>query len=118
MIFAVVDDPTFMELIERAAKAEGSFCRCFHTEGSLVQGFDEEIPKFILLDIAVPFLDGPTWVEKLKQDPHTRNIPLIVFGSSIRADLMQDAKELGADKVMPKAAFRDQLPELLRHYLK
>lgn len=118
MIFAAVEDPAFVKLIEGTAKAEGSFCRCFHTEGSLLQGLGEELPRFILLDIAAPFLDGPTWVEKLKQDPRTRNIPLIVFGGSIRADLMQDAKELGADKVLPKAAFRDQLPELFRHYLK
>jgi CheY-like chemotaxis protein len=118
MIFVVVEDRAFMELIEAAAKAEGAFCRCFQDEASWVSGLQEEKPRFILLDIAVAFLDGPTWVEKLKQDPRTRNIPLIVFGSSIRADLMQDAKELGADKVLPKSAFRNQLPELLKHYFK
>ena len=118
MIFAVVEDRTFIDLIERAAKEEGAFCRFFRDEASLVLGFNEEKPRFILLDIAASFLDGPTWVEKLKQDAQTRNIPLIVFGSSVRADLMQDAKELGADKVLPKSAFRGQLPELLKHYLK
>ena len=37
-------------------------------------------------------------------------------GRGLGADLLQDAKEMGADLVLPKSAFREQLPGLIRHY--
>jgi CheY-like chemotaxis protein len=118
LIFVVVEDRAFIAMIDQAAKAEGAMHRYFQNEDSLLKAFGEELPKLFLLDITVTCLDGPTVVEKLKQSSLTRKVPLIVFGGSIRADLMQDARESGADKVLPKASFRQQLPELIRHYVK
>lgn len=118
MIFAVIQEALFQEMIEQTARQEGERCLVLGNEESIEAALQEEMPGLLLMDIGISTLDGPTFIEKLKQNPATRNIPLIVFGSSIRADLMQDARELGADQVLPKASFRHQLPEIIRRYQK
>lgn len=61
--------------------------------------------------------EGVPVVERLKRDPGTRGIPLVAFGDSLRADLLQDAIESGADLVLPRAAFRKQWPGILSRFL-
>lgn len=118
MIFAVIQDALFQEMIEQAVRQEGERCLILADEETLEAALQEETPRVLLMDIGIPSLDGPTFIEKFKQNPATRNIPLVVFGNSIRGDLMQDARELGADQVLPKASFRQQLPEIIRRYSK
>lgn len=118
MIFALVGDSLFKEAIDKAAEAEDADCLVLSDEETLQAALQKATPDVILMDIGLSTLDGPSLVQKLKQNPSTRAIPIIIFGNQIRADLMQDAQEAGADLVLPKSAFREQLPGIIRHYVK
>ena len=106
----------FREMIEKAAKKESIACLLIDEEETLHAALQEGTPDALLLDIGASALDGPTLIQKLKQNPSTRSIPIVAFGNGLRADLLQDAQEMGADQVLPKSAFRQQIHELLRHY--
>ena len=93
-------------------------CVCLTEEETLLAALQEGTPGVIFVEIGLASLDGPSLVQRLKQNPSTRKIPLVAFGNSLRADLLQDAKELGADLALPKSAFREQLTGLVRHYSK
>ncbi|MCC6680921.1 MAG: hypothetical protein IT445_08465 [Phycisphaeraceae bacterium] len=43
------------------------------------------------------------------------DVPTVAFGSHVAVDLLQQAKEAGADSVLPRSAFVNQLPEMLSH---
>ena len=116
MIFAVLNEIVFQEMIEQAAAEEKADCLFISEEETLFASFQEVTPEVVLMDLGLSTLDAPALIQKLKQNPATRSISIVAFGNSLRADLMQDAKEMGADLVLPKAAFRDKLPELIRHY--
>lgn len=116
MIFAVVDDILFQEMIEKFAEKEGVDCLALCEETALWAALQEGTPEVLLIDIGIYALDGPSLIQKLKQNPSTRAIPIVAFGTSLRADLLQDARESGADKVLAKSAFREQLTGLIRHY--
>jgi CheY-like chemotaxis protein len=116
MVLAVVEDPAFRGLIDTAAREEGMSVTVLRDEPALQAFLQKEKPQVLLFDVGITTFDGPTFIESLERDPSTRSIPLVVFGSSIRADLLQDAKELGADLVLPKSAFREQLTGILRRY--
>jgi CheY-like chemotaxis protein len=118
LILAIVEDPFFEKFIIECAIQEGERCLILKEEAVLEEVLTGETPKFLLLDVGVSAIDIPSLIEKFKLNAVTKKIPLIVFGSSIRGDLMQDARELGADQVLPKASFKQQLPELIRRYQK
>jgi CheY-like chemotaxis protein len=118
LILALVDDLFFRNLIEESARSEGERCLILKEETEIEEALRKEIPKVLLMDVGVSNVDVPSLIEKLKQNSTTRTISLVVFGSSIRGDLMQDARELGADQVLPKASFKQQLPEIIRRYQK
>ncbi len=118
MIYALVQETHFREMIEQTTQREGQKCLVLDGEETLEAALQEETPKVLLMDICISSLDGPSFVEKFKQNPSTRDVPLVVFGGSVRADLLEDARELGADQVLPKSAFREQLAEIIRRYSK
>ncbi len=43
-------------------------------------------------------------------------IPVIAFGSHVAVQVLAQAREKGADAVMPRSQFVSQLPDLLRKY--
>jgi len=103
-------------MIGRTALEEKKNYLFSNDEKELLGLLGDKRPSVLMIDMGVPHLDAPALIQQLKQNPATRAIPIVAFGNSLRADLLQDAKELGADLALPKSAFREQLRELIRHY--
>jgi CheY-like chemotaxis protein len=116
LILVLTTDSTLQEQIEKAAGQEGQDSLFLSDEDAALAALQETTPDLLLVDLAIATLDAPTVIEKLKHNPATAKIPLVAFGNSLRADLLQDAKEAGADQALPRAAFNQQLLELIRHY--
>jgi len=53
-------------------------------------------PDLILLDLMMPFMDGFEVLQKLKQNPATRKIPVIILTAKIDADSEPECMRLGA----------------------
>jgi two-component system, chemotaxis family, chemotaxis protein CheY len=49
------------------------------------------VPSLILLDLAMPGLDGDGFLEQQKRDPRLRQIPVVVFSADDRAPHTQAA---------------------------
>ncbi|MFN7224713.1 MAG: diguanylate cyclase [Paracoccaceae bacterium] len=68
----------------------------------------KERPDLILLDLMLPDLSGIEVLRQLRDDPVTRDIPVIVVSSSASIDDRLQALEAGADDVFVKP-YDDQL---------
>jgi len=81
----------------------------------LMSGDDENKPSLIVFDLnnanAKPLTTIPKIKTKLK-----RSVSIIGFLSHLQGDLKAKAVEAGCDVVMPRAAFSQNLPNLLRRY--
>jgi CheY-like chemotaxis protein len=55
-----------------------------------------EQPDVILLDVMMPGMDGPTAFQRLRSDPHTGHIPVILFTAKTQAADRQHFDALGA----------------------
>ncbi len=69
---------------------------------------DVQQPDVVVLDINLPKMDGYLVCQRLKRDPNTRNIPVVMLTSN---DSSQDALkglEAGADDYIPKDNFAYQ----------
>jgi two-component system cell cycle response regulator DivK len=74
-------------------------------------------PDVIVMDLALPGLDGITATQRLKRDPRTRRIPVVVLtGYAFRA-IQQGALEAGADAFLTKPCLPEDLEARLRDLL-
>ena len=81
----------------------------------LTNGEDTNRPSLIVFDLNNANAKPLTLIPKLKTKLK-RSASIIGFLSSIQGDLKAKAVEAGIDTVMPKAAFSQNLPNLLRRY--
>ncbi len=59
-------------------------------------------PKVIILDLKLPKVDGLAVLQRLKGDPHTRTIPVVVLSSSQEERDLVRSYELGANSYVVK----------------
>lgn len=80
-IFAVDDEENIRELYGVALKSAGFDCFCFVDGDSLFAALKNDKPDLILLDIMLDGADGYSILQKLKDSPATRNIPVIMVSA-------------------------------------
>ncbi len=73
-------------------------------------------PDLILLDVAMPGLDGYETCRILKESERTRSIPVVLFTAMQDAQLDALAAEVGASKVVRKP-FVDQVFQVIDEIL-
>jgi len=66
-------------------------------------------PNFIFLDHLMPGMDGFETLQAIKNDPETRNIPVIMYTSQHAHKYYEEAHALGAAGVISKQIDRDKL---------
>ncbi len=73
-------------------------------------------PSLILLDIMMPQMDGFEVLERLKEDPQTSAIPVIMLTARKSREDMQRARDLGAVEYITKP-FKavEVVDKVLRH---
>ena len=66
-------------------------------------------PDMILMDAAMPGLDGWTATQLLKNDPRTRDVPVLILTAHVFAEHKRRAEEVGADGFIGKPCMPDEL---------
>ena len=82
MIFCVEDDTSIRDLMIYALKTSGYDACGFNDGAELFEALgtagESDLPELIMLDIMLPGEDGLEILRKLKDNPVTRNIPVIM----------------------------------------
>ncbi len=71
-------------------------------------------PKLILLDLKLPKVDGLEVLERVKSDPHTCRIPVVVLTSSREDCDILDSYQLGVNSYIVKPVDFEQFTEAVR----
>ena len=71
-------------------------------------------PKLILLDLKLPRVTGLEVLRRLKNDPHTRPIPVVIFTSSAQERDVAESYDVGANSYVIKPLDWDALAEVVR----
>lgn len=115
LILVVERDPHIRELEAHFLEAAG-YSVAFAVDGNAaLQQARELVPDIIVTEVLVPKLDGLALCRKLKEDPATRSISILVF--SILA-VGERAKEAGADAFLSKPLAERHLVSTVQALLK
>ncbi|MDH3260729.1 MAG: response regulator [Acidimicrobiia bacterium] len=101
-ILLIEDEPSNSRLMEITLRPLG-YETLVRTDGSsgLDAAHDESI-ELIVLDIALPELDGWQVLDRLRSDPHTMAIPVLVLTAHVGDENLMKAADAGADVFMTK----------------
>jgi two-component system response regulator len=125
-LLLVEDNPNDVELMLHAFRKH-NLSNCIHVvrDGAealeFVFGTDaavspntEPSPKVILLDLKLPKVDGLEVLRRLKTDPRTRAIPVVVLTSSREERDIVESYQLGVNSYIVKPVDFAQLIESVR----
>lgn len=59
-------------------------------------------PQVVFLDLKMPRVDGWEVLRRMREDPRTRDVPVVVLSSSDRAEDIQRSYTLGANSFLVK----------------
>ncbi len=102
-ILYVEDDADIREVARMALETVGGFtvniCSSGRQALAEAPGFD---PDFILLDVMMPGMDGPTTLYELRKLPGLEEKPVVFMTAKVMQSEIGVYKELGAVDVIPK----------------
>lgn len=102
LIYVVEDDASIREMETIALKNSDYTVMDFGNATDFYKQLDEAVPDLVLLDIMLPDDDGYDIVMKLRHDPKTRNLPVImVTAKSTELDMVKGL-DGGADDYIRK----------------
>jgi len=116
-IFAFIDDLFFRTKVQETARKLNVKVEFVKTEKEVLDSIadSEEQPSLIIFDLnnvaAKPLATIPKLKSRLK-----KATSLVGFVSHLQGDLKVKALEVGCDAVMPRSAFSQNLPQLLRRH--
>jgi CheY-like chemotaxis protein len=117
-IFAFVDDLFFQAKIQETARKLNVKVEFPKTDKDLAERMEqngEEKPSLIIFDLNNVNAKPLTLIPKLKSKLK-KGTSIIGFLSHVQGDLKQKAHEVGCDMVLPRSAFSQNLPQLLRRH--
>jgi circadian clock protein KaiC len=101
-ILIVDDDPRMVELIKASFRDERyTLADCGDGEAALRLAVTEE-PDLIILDLMLPKLNGFEVCQRLKAEPGTAGIPVVMLSAKGETESKVQSMNLGADDYMTK----------------
>jgi two-component system phosphate regulon response regulator PhoB len=101
-VLIVEDEGDIADLIEFHLKREGYPTRVVGSGAEALRRVAREKPALILLDLMMPEIDGLEVCRRLKREPETREIPIIMVTARGEESDIVVGLELGADDYITK----------------
>ncbi len=116
-IFVFVDDLFFLAKIQETARKLNVKVQFVKSEKEILDAVAEsaQAPSLIIMDLNNASVKPVPTITKLKSKLKKKT-NIIGFLSHVQGDLKMKAQEAGCDMVLPRSAFSQNLPQLLRRH--
>ncbi len=116
-ILVVEDDPDIAELVEHHLSRAG-FSTCVVGTGTDALAQIRQRPDLVVLDLMLPGLSGLEICRKMRSDPQTASVPIIMLTARAEEESRVQGLELGADDYVTKPFSPRELVARLRAVLR
>ncbi len=101
-ILVVDDDPDILQFVRLNLELDGFDVELAGGGREALEKASAEPPDLMLLDVMMPEIDGLTVLRRMRSDPTTANIPVIVLTARSLAEDRVKGLDLGADDYITK----------------
>ncbi len=108
------DEPAITELVAFALEMEGFLVIQAPDGPEALRLVKEEHPDLAMVDVMMPGLDGREVCRRIKEDPETADIPVLLFSAAPNPDLSRAR----ADGFMPKPFDVNNLVDTVKRYIR
>lgn len=95
-ILVIDDELEILLIVSARLKVNGYTVRTAFSGMQGLQKAKKEKPDLILLDHLMPEMDGGEVLDRLKKDPVTKNIPVVMFTANIKRVKVEEFQMRGA----------------------
>jgi two-component system cell cycle response regulator DivK len=116
-ILVIEDDVNFLDLVRVHLAGAGHEVVMAEDAAVALRAIISDRPDLVVLDIYVPYLDGFELLTVLRDDPATRDIPVIVLTGHSDDETFSRAKGLGAAGFFTKPVEGNRLIQAIEECL-
>lgn len=95
-ILIIEDEKSLVDVMRMKLRGLGYEVDCAQNGEEGLEKAKEGKPDAILLDIIMPGMNGYEVLERLKADPETETIPVVILSNSGRDEEVEKGRKLGA----------------------
>lgn len=122
-ILLIDDDPDFVEAVKVIVEKGGYEVTVAYDGQEGLEAVEKDKPDLIVLDVMMPVMNGHEACAKLKGNPETAEIPVILLTAvadrvTTSTYTHRDMLESEAEDYMPKPVEPKELLELIENWLK
>lgn len=103
-VLIVEDNATVLNLYRNSIRAAGFIVHGEADGHAGLSALDTFAPDVMLLDLALPSMDGLTVLKRMRADARYEALPVIVFSNTYTGERLNEVWEAGATQVLPKAS--------------
>lgn len=102
-ILYVEDEPDIQAVVRLALEQLGGFeVELCSSGGEALERAAAWRPDLILLDVMLPEMDGPETLRRLREQPASRDIPVVFMTARVRSRELEQFRSLGVLSLIPK----------------
>lgn len=81
LILIVEDDETHAELLTKILESHGYITQWTQSGNQALKMIEKSMPALIVLDVIIPIMLGSELLLKIKSEPKTKNIPVLIISA-------------------------------------
>ena len=116
-ILVVDDEPTIVRLMEFILARQGHEMIVAVNGEEALEKIKSQRPDLVLLDIMMPRIDGYEVAQRLRADPATVSLPIIMLSAKAQDEDIRRGVEVGVDEYVTKPFTPDHLVQVVAKYL-
>jgi DNA-binding response OmpR family regulator len=116
-ILIIEDDPSFLRAVSHIVEKEGYNVTTASNGMTGLRMAKEDKPDLLILDVMLPGLDGFEICSRLRNEPETAKLPIIMLSAKGQEADRTTGLKVGADEYLTKPVNRELLLEKLTSLL-
>lgn len=117
-VLVVEDEFDSIQMVSKILRHHGAEVHIAHNGRECLKALETLVPTLIIMDLALPEMDGWETLEKIRANPETRHIPVAAITAYHSVNVAEDAHEAGFNAYFPKplntSTIIEQLGELIK----